>query len=116
MKPEDCKTEQDCKDNDFYWWDEACHADPKGIEDYKTKEDCEGAGYYWWDNKCNEKVGTPDKYKTKEECEACNYYWYGGKCNAEEKKDDPKPFIPGFEAIMMTAALLGLALISRKRK
>jgi hypothetical protein len=114
--PEDCKTEKECKDNGFYWWDDACHADPKGMDDYKTKADCEGAGYYWWGNKCHENAPTPPDLTTKEECTGYNYFWYDGKCNAEKKEEKPKPFLPGFEALGVVAALIGLGLITRIRK
>jgi len=71
------KTEEGCIAHNFFFYDNACHKNPKlpdepveppkppkppppekppeekPPDDYKTKRDCVAAGFYWWDNACH---------------------------------------------------------------
>jgi hypothetical protein len=116
-KPSDYTTQKDCTNAKFFWWDDECHAEAKTPADFKDKATCESAGHFWWDTKCNADKGTPEKYTEKANCTAVGYYWYSNKCNAD-KQATKKPFLPGFEGILVFAALgcAGLVALGSRRK
>lgn len=116
-QPSDYLTQSDCQAAKFFWWDDACHAAAKTLSDYKDKASCEQAGHFWWDSKCNAERGTPDKYTDQSSCTNVTYYWYSNKCNAN-KQSKGKGFLPGFEGLLVFAALgsAGFAVLSRRKK
>ena len=52
--PEEIESEEECLEAGYYWYDQACHREEKGVEEYKTEEECLEAGYYWYDQLCHE--------------------------------------------------------------
>ena len=115
--PSDYTTQSDCQTAKYFWWDDECHAEAKAPADYKDKTSCELANHFWFDSKCNAAKGTPEKYADKASCQNVSYFWYNDKCNAKKQKTGPS-FIPGFEGILVFAALgcAGLVVLGNRRK
>lgn len=53
-EPGDYDNEDDCVDADYYWYDDACHANEQPADEFDNEDDCEDAGYYWYNDECNE--------------------------------------------------------------
>ena len=53
-EPGDFDNEDDCVDADYYWFDDACHANEQPADEFDNEDDCDDAGYYWYNDECNE--------------------------------------------------------------
>jgi hypothetical protein len=53
-EPSDYDNEGDCLDADYYWYEDACHANEQPADEFDNEGDCLDAGYYWYDDECHE--------------------------------------------------------------
>jgi len=47
-EPGDYENEDDCTGADYYWYDDACHANEQPATEFDNEDDCDDAGYYWY--------------------------------------------------------------------